>query len=197
MLVLSLINAIFISAEVQLSILNFFLGITSVLALAGYLLGILGAVGLILKRVLDANLRPFNTVSTYFRLLFLGAAFISGIFVWFLSGDFAFRISLFINRLITLDSGITAAFPLSLHIIMASLFVLYLPLTNMMHFVAKYFTYHQVRWDDEPLEPGGRTENQVTELLKQPVTWSAPHLNADGTKNWVDIVTEEADKNEQ
>jgi hypothetical protein len=64
----------------------------------------------------------------------------------------------------------------------------------MMHFVAKYFTYHQVRWNDEPLVPGGRMEKEVLELLKQPVTWSADHLRADGRKNWVDIVTEEAEK---
>jgi hypothetical protein len=64
----------------------------------------------------------------------------------------------------------------------------------MMHFVAKYFTYHQVRWEDEPLMPGSRLEKEVTDLLKQPVTWSASHLNADGKKNWVDLATEEKEK---
>jgi len=60
---------------------------------------------------------------------------------------------------------------------------------NMMHFVAKYFTYHEVRWDDEPLEVGGKLEREVLELLKQPVSWAGPHLGADGKKNWVDIAT--------
>ena len=59
----------------------------------------------------------------------------------------------------------------------------------MMHFVAKYFTYHEIRWNDEPMEQGSKMENEVKELLSQPVSWAAPHLDADGKKNWVDIVT--------
>ena len=70
------------------------------------------------------------------------------------------------------------------------MFLAYLPFTQMMHFVAKYFTYHQVRWDDRPLEPGGSMEREVKELLQQTVTWSGPHLGANGKKNWVDIATE-------
>jgi hypothetical protein len=61
----------------------------------------------------------------------------------------------------------------------------------MMHFVAKYFTYHQVRWEDEPLAVGGPLEGKAKRLLEQPVTWGAPHVNADGSKNWVDVATEE------
>jgi hypothetical protein len=60
----------------------------------------------------------------------------------------------------------------------------------MMHFVAKYFTYHQVRWDDTPLSADSRMERKVLDLLGQPVTWSGSHLNTDGKKNWVDIATE-------
>ena len=36
----------------------------------------------------------------------------------------------------------------------ASLFLLYLPATRMVHFFSKYFTYHEVRWDDRPRETG-------------------------------------------
>jgi nitrate reductase gamma subunit len=80
------------------------------------------------------------------------------------------------------------------HVAVALVFLAYLPFSQMMHFVAKYFTYHQVRWDDRPLEPGGAIEREVTELLQQPVTWAAPHVGADGKKNWVDIATEEVPK---
>ena len=61
----------------------------------------------------------------------------------------------------------------------------------MMHFVAKYFTYHEVRWDDQPLEDSGSMGREVRKLLDQPVTWAAPHVGADGRKNWVDIATQE------
>jgi len=61
----------------------------------------------------------------------------------------------------------------------------------MMHFVAKYFTYHQVRWDDAPLVRGGPLEQELEQLLQQQVTWSAAHIGADGGKNWVEVATGE------
>ena len=72
MLLLSILNAIFIITGVSASVLDVFLTISSIVALAGYLLGGLGAISLILKRALDANLRSFNSVSKYFNLVFLG-----------------------------------------------------------------------------------------------------------------------------
>jgi len=36
-----------------------------------------------------------------------------------------------------------------------------------------------------------KMQQEVIALLNQRVSWSAPHLHADGKKNWVDIVTEE------
>lgn len=188
MLFLNVVNAVFIIAEVPLSVLNVSLGIASVLALGGYLLGSLGAIGLMLKRALDSNLRPFSTISKYFNLLFLGAVFISGGYAWLHSGELASEMSFFIKRLITLDAGVTATFPLSLHIVISLLFILYLPWTNMIHFIAKYFTYHEIRWNDAPQDE--KMEKELRGLLAQPVSWSATHVKADGKKNWVDITTE-------
>ena len=186
-LFLSLLNAVFIIAEVPLYVLNVSLGIASVFALGGYLLGSLGAIGLILKRALDSNLRPFNTFATYFNLLLLGAVFISGAYAWFSSPDFALEMSLFIKGLITLDAGVTLTFSLSLHIVISLLFILYLPWTDMIHFIAKYFTYHEIRWNDVPQDE--KMERELRGLLAQPVSWSAAHVKADGKKNWVDITT--------
>ena len=188
MLLFSIASAVLILAEVPLSVLNVFLMIVSVLAVAGYLLGGLGAISLILKRALDSNLRSFNTFTKYFNLVFLGALFASGAYAWLSSGDFATEMSLFIKGLITLDAGITLAFPLSLHVIISLLFLIYLPLTDMIHFIAKYFTYHEIRWDDKPQDE--RMKKELRGLLSQPVSWSATHVKANGKKNWIDITTE-------
>jgi nitrate reductase gamma subunit len=187
MLFLSLLNAVFIITEVPLYVLNVSLGIASVFALMGYLLGSLGAIGLILKRALDSNLRPFNTITKYFNLVFLGAVFISGAYAWFSSPDFASEMSLFIKGLITLDASVTLTFSLSLHVVISLLFILYLPWTDMIHFIAKYFTYHEIRWNDAPQDE--KMEKELRSLLAQPVSWSAAHVKADGKKNWVDITT--------
>ena len=187
MLLFSIVSAILILAEVPLSVLNVFLIITSVLALVGYLLGGLGAIGLILKRALDSSLRSFNTLSKYFNLVFLGAVFTSGAYAWFSSGDFASEMTSFIKGLLTLDGGMSASFPLSLHIVISLLFLIYLPFTDMIHFIAKYFTYHEIRWDDKPQDE--RMKRQLRRLLSQPVSWSATHIKADGRKNWIDLTT--------
>jgi nitrate reductase gamma subunit len=187
MLFLNVANAVFIIAEVPLYVLNLSLGIASIFAVGGYLLGSLGTIGLLLKRAIDPNLRLFNTVSRYFNLLFLGAVFISGFFAWLHVKDFAAKMSFFIKKIITFDTGLTVFFPLSLHILILLLFILYLPLTDMIHFIAKYFTYHAIRWDDKPQDE--KMEKELRGLLDQPVTWSAAHIKADGKKSWADIVT--------
>jgi nitrate reductase gamma subunit len=187
MLFLSVVNALFIIAEVPLYVLNVSLGIASVFALAGYLLGSVGAIGLILKRALDSNLRLFNTITKYFNLVFLGAVFVSGACAWFFPPDFASEMSLFIKGLIILDAGVTLTFSLSLHVVISLLFVLYLPWTDMIHFIAKYFTYHEIRWNDAPQDE--KMKRELRGLLAQPVSWSAAHIEANGKKNWVDITT--------
>jgi len=169
------------------------LGLTAI----GYALGALGAIGLLIGRLVDPRFQSTTTPASILNLVLLAAVFVSGGLALGLSEDFVAGITSFLTTLLTAGSSLETSGFLNLHMVLVFIFLAYLPFSQMMHFVAKYFTYHQVRWDDEPLEPGGRTEQRVTELLKQPVTWSAPHLNADGTKNWVDIATEEAEKNEQ
>jgi nitrate reductase gamma subunit len=188
-LFLHVINAIFIITDVQASILNVFQDIASALALAGYLAGGLGAISLILKRRLDNNYRPFTTLPMYFRLVFLGAVFISGLWTWFGAGNFAVVASNFIKNLFTLNSDIAATVPLSVHIIISLLFIVYLPFTDMLHFIAKYFTYHAVRWNDEPT--GKKMDEELRALIDQPADWSAPH--AGPGKSWAEIAAGKAD----
>jgi nitrate reductase gamma subunit len=156
----------------------------SAIALLGYLLGSAGAAGLLLKRLLDPGLRPFTPISRYFNLLFLGVVFLTGCYTCLRSGDYAAEVSRFAGGLMGLDPNATVAFPLSLHIGASLLFLLYLPLTDMIHFIAKYFTYHTVRWDDRP--KNGPMERELDGLLRQPVSWSAPHIGSRGRKDWLD-----------
>lgn len=192
MLLLSIVNAILMVTNVSASVLDVFLVITSVVALAGYLLGGLGAVSLLLKRIFDSDLRSFNSTSKYFNLAFLAAVFISGVYSWFAVPDFALTLSRFVEGLVTLDTGLIVVFPLSLHVILASLFFLYLPFTDMVHFVAKYFTYHEIKWDDSAKD--ARMEKELEGLLAQPVSWSAEHVKADGKKSWAELTKKQSDE---
>jgi nitrate reductase gamma subunit len=69
----------------------------------------------------------------------------------------------------------------------AALFLFYLPFTRMVHFFAKYFTYHQVRWDDREVTPGSTLERHLRAALDFGVTWSADHIQTG--KTWVEVAT--------
>lgn len=154
-------------------------------------LGVLGALGLLLTRVLDGNLRPMTTRVAHFNLLLLLAVFVTGGVAVLTVPGFTGQVVGLAGALLTADGAAVVPGSLAVHALVTFLFLAYLPFSQMMHFVAKYFTYHQVRWDDRPMVAGGPIEREVLELLQQPVTWGAPHLGADGKKNWVDIATEE------
>jgi nitrate reductase gamma subunit len=186
-LLLQVLNAVFIIGKIPGAVLDVTLTIAAVLALAGYILGGIGAIGLILKRALDANYRPFTTFTRYFHLIFLSLVFLSGIYAWAGTGDFARATSTFIKSVVTLDNGITVAFTLSMHIIIVLIFIIYLPLTDMVHFMAKYFTYHHVRWNDAPQDE--KMTRELRDLLSQPVGWSAAHVPAEGRKSWVETTS--------
>ncbi len=66
-----------------------------------------------------------------------------------------------------------------------ALLLVYMPFTNMMHFFAKWFTFHMVRWDDAPNLRGSNLEWEMGPLLNQPVSWSAPHIQS--IKHWADV----------
>lgn len=188
-LFLQVLLAVFTSLRIPGNFLDVTQGIGSVFAVGSYLLGSFGTISLFIKRTLDANLRSFNTTSRYFNLIFLGAIFLSGAYSWLQTGDAISEMGLFINGLITLDTSIRVEFPLSLHLVISLLFLLYLPMTDMIHFIAKYFTYHEIRWDDEPQTT--KMEKELNGLLAQPVTWSASHVKAGAKANWVDVATTE------
>jgi nitrate reductase gamma subunit len=99
---------------------------------------------------------------------------------------------LFWKKTFTADFAGALPQAIALHMWICLGFLVYLPFTYMMHFVAKYFMYHKIRWDDQPTVPGSKMEKEIAKLLSQPVTWGAKHVNPDGkNKTWVDIATEE------
>jgi nitrate reductase gamma subunit len=166
-----------------------FLGpVAQLLGGVGYAFGTVGTLGLLTKRLFDPKLKPFATPSSYFNLAILAAVFVSGGVAVF-AGEFLGSMTSFVAAFFSADTSIALGTPVSVHISMGMFFILYLPFSYMMHFVAKYFMYHEVRWNDEPIRENPAMAEEIQALLGQSVTWSAPHLGAAGTKNWVDIAT--------
>lgn len=164
--------------------------VVPIVAGVGYLLGAGGALGLFFGRLFDSNLRNSTSLTSFYNLVLLLAVFVTGGLAVITLDRFSAGVLAFLGALATADFSVQLPGILAAHVMLTGVFLAYLPFTQMMHFVAKYFTYHEVRWDDEPLVVGGKLEKKVQELMAQPVTWAGPHIGADGKKTWVDIATE-------
>ena len=160
----------------------------------GLVLGIVGAIGLFLRRR-GRELRDYTAPADFFNLAFFVVAF--GVALTTFVGydrDFSL-VSAFVANLATfnlapLGSG-TGVLLLMLSVVLLSLLTAYIPTTHMSHFVGKYFAYHSIRWKDEPNLRGGKQEKAIHALLNQPVSWAAPHIKGDGKKTWLDVATED------
>ncbi|MGI5837366.1 MAG: respiratory nitrate reductase subunit gamma, partial [Chloroflexota bacterium] len=147
-----------------------------------------GAVFLLWRRLTNPDLSRMSTLSDYLNLIVILAAFLGGVYAW-LTADNSFALLRDFFR-----SALTFSAPASVHpavateLILASVFMIYLPFTHMTHFVAKYFTYHTVRWDDAPNMNDPKTLEQIQSCLNRPVGWSAPHIH--GEKTWAETATE-------
>lgn len=167
------------------------LDIASPVAFCAFLFGTLGAAGLLLKRALDAELRCATRRGAYFNLLLLAAVFSSGLWARLASSDAARDVDRFLRALAGFQGECEIASPLVLHAALVSLFLICLPFTSMIHFAAKYFTYHHVLWNDRPLD--GRMERKVSGLLSQPVEWMSGRAGSGSRGSWAEIALEKAE----
>lgn len=157
---------------------------------AGLGLAAIGSLGLYFWRLTDSEQRSFNTFADYFNLILV--FIVTGLaLVAHLSGDFTFSMTReYMASLITFSALPVLPTLIKAEIILVSLVVMYIPLTRMSHFVAKYFLYHAVRWNDEANERGSQIEKQIMSMLSQKVGWNAPHIQTGET--WGTVVTKEA-----
>ncbi len=168
--------------------------LTKILGSIGLILALIGTIGLLHRRTTDEDLKGYTAPAHIFNLFFflvtLSVAFFASITV---DSDFELARG-YIRSLVTSSFLPTGSWLVTLEVVLASALVAYIPLTHMSHFFTKYFTYHSVLWDDEPNRPGGPLEARLLEYLNYPVSWSAPHIAADGKKTWADVATEEVKK---
>jgi nitrate reductase gamma subunit len=75
------------------------------------------------------------------------------------------------------------------------LFIAYMPFSKLLHYIIKYFVYHQGLWDDAFKVKGSATDRQIVEQLGYTVTWSGPHI-VQG-KTWLEEAQELAVEGEK
>ena len=169
------------------------------LGASGLVLGLVGALGLLERRLNSPELKDFTAPADIFNLVIFVVAF-GWALATFLVVDRDFGHTLaFVRGLVTfsfpatLGGGLATWMPTVSVVLMAAL-VAYIPLTHMSHFIGKYFAYHAIRWNDTPNLRGGDQEAAIGEMLQQPLSWSAAHIGGDGKKTWAEAATEEVKK---
>jgi len=163
---------------------------------AGLCLGLLGALGLLHRRLTAPELRLFNAPADIFNLVCFVVVLGTALAHWIvLDRDFTL-VQGVITNLVSLNLKAVGSGSLltSLSVMLLALLLAYIPLTHMSHFIGKYFAYHAIRWNDEPNLQGGDQESAIHKHLTYPVSWAAPHIKGDGKKTWADIATEEMEQ---
>jgi nitrate reductase gamma subunit len=156
---------------------------------AGTLFTLAGAAGLLHRRLTDCALRPYTTAGDIANLVFFLLA------VGLTAVGYAIRPAgspgpvAVLQGLLTWNTDLRVPGPLGVGLIVSAALVAYIPLTHMSHFVAKYFTYHQVRWDDTPSHANPSLQARMAHYLTYRPTWSAPHVLADGKRSWGELAS--------
>ena len=154
------------------------------------ILGVSGALGLLGLRTRHSRLKAFTTRIGVFDLLLLGSIFATGVL-------------LLLTRSDGLDSMVldVMRFPASLgihsvawhvHAGLVAFFLAYFPFTHMTHAYMKYFTWHQVRWNDSPSVRDPHAAKTLAVNLQRKTSWAAQHVTPGDTAAWSEVV---ADRN--
>ena len=167
-------------------------GLIVVTGWSGLILGNIGSMGVLCKRMKEKELRNYSSFTDYFNILFIFLFFLSAFITCLFFDPFLTGAKAYTLGLLTGGHSLNSYIPGqrvsgSLAIVSASLLVAYIPLTHMSHMYMKYFLYHNVKWDDAPNQPGGAIEASINNNLELKPTWKAKHVEADGQRSWKDI----------
>jgi len=169
------LNGLTVSAIADNPWLQLTFYLTLVSGITAFILGVFGTAGLLLKRSIDTDLRNYTAPIDYFNLTGIFLIFLTGLLFLILEDPSLNVARGFVQGLLTFKPA-TAGTLMTANIVLSVLFLAYMPFTRMVHYVAKYYTYHKIRWDDEPNTRGSKLEGKINKLLTQTESWSAPHI---------------------
>ena len=176
-------------------------GVCTILGPVAFGLSLIGAIGLLRRRLRDPSLRNYSAMEHYFNLALFIAAMGVAMLTW-ATVDPTFEMARgFIAGLITFNLKDVDSPLFLLQVVLAVVTLAYIPFTHMSHFFMKYFLYHDIRWEDKPNVDAPEINKQLGEVLGYEPTWSASHIAIPGKKTWADVATfnpaAEPEKNEK
>jgi len=148
--------------------------ITALVGIISFLSGLFGGIGLFIKRLKDQDLRPYTSFTHFFTYIFTILLFSSGLLAYFLEPSLeGYR--RFWERLLRFDF-VKVSDGLAFHLLIFSLFLMYLPFTSSVHYLTKILGFFLIRWDNKPMRKGGRIEKLMERQLQRKISWSGPHF---------------------
>lgn len=162
-------------AATALGLLAVVASVVQLLYFLATLTGFFGAAGLLALRLAHPRLRGYSPRATVFNLLLLGSLFATG--------------AVAANQGLSFPAALsTSSLAINAHLAVVAFFLGYLPFTHMTHAFMKFFTWHQVRWDDRASTYDPSASATLAAHLELPITWSAPHVASNGKRSWRDVV---------
>ncbi len=145
---------------------------TQIVGVIGFTLATVGAVLLLGRRIFDESYRVYTTPSEYFNLILILTVLITGIICW----TSVMSPVTVANDVFTLKA---VQYPtlVVVHLVLLGCMMLYIPLSKMGHYAAKFFSFRSVQWDNDPNLPGSKVEKDVAASAANPpkTHWDAPH----------------------
>ena len=176
-------------------LLAFLAGLASIVGFAGVLFG---SVSLILRRLNVPDLKKFSMPEHYFNLVLFAVWSALGLILCLTYGvgGFTGLGILFFHGMFTFD-----AFPFpalyALYLLISCFIFVWVPYSFMGHVFMKYFTWHDIRWDDTAAQFSPKIQAKMMENLGRKPTWSADHIKGDGNKTWADIATKPVEQEDK
>jgi nitrate reductase gamma subunit len=170
-------------------VIGLIVGVSSVLGPLAFVVCLVGALGLLLRRLRHPELRNYSAMEHYFNLALFIATTCVAIATW-ATQDPTFEMARgFIAGLITFHLEDPGSSLFLLQVVLAVCTLAYIPFTHMSHFFMKYFLYHDIRWEDKPNVNAPEINEKLGEVLGYEPRWSAPHVAIPGKKTWAEIAT--------
>jgi nitrate reductase gamma subunit len=161
--------------------------VTVVVGVTGLGAGLYGTLGLLWIRYTDDDLKDYTSPVTFLNLYLLIALFAVGLAAWLLADPSFVMVRGYVGSLLSFRPVAVGHPLLLLEVALFGVFLIYLPFSRMLHFAAKYFFYHNIMWDDEPVTAGSGLEKSISGCLGYQVQWGASHIKPHGT--WLEQAT--------
>ncbi len=150
----------------------------------------IGGAGILWMRMTDKELKVYYPSIHYLKWVFVLLTLLGGVY----AVDIHFKSSMptllkYVRDQVTFvdfKHKLHPAFGPALHVLFASVWLVYLPFSHVFQLFFRYF--HYLQWDDVPNTRGGVIERRVKELFERPVTWSASHIQSG--KRWREVASE-------